>query len=376
MIDSKFVRFQFARRTVLILCAALTLAIPALAIAPIAPAAAKPITIPEPVLAYYYIWYTPGSWQRAKTDLPLLGAYSSDDKAVMRQHIEWAKSAGIDGFIVSWKNTPTLTPRLEQLISIAREEDFKLAMIYEGLDFDRNPLPVSQVTADLNYFAERWGNDPVFSIFDRPLVIWSGTWEFTADQIKSATSGVRDKLLILASERSAADYERLGTIVDGDAYYWSSVNPETFAGYEDKLVAMSSAVHANHGIWIAPAAPGFDAHAIGGTTTVDRRNGGTLLAEFNAASASNPDVIGLISWNEFSENSYLEPSKQYGKTYLNNLALMLSAETPPVANFDSDTPSLASARPNFDVSVLLLMALVMISGIAVVSIRAVRTRST
>ena len=32
-----------------------------------------------PVLAYYYIWYNPESWNRAKIDYPLLGRYSSDD---------------------------------------------------------------------------------------------------------------------------------------------------------------------------------------------------------------------------------------------------------------------------------------------------------
>src|SRR5436309_10053666 len=39
------------------------------------PAANRPI----PVLAYYYIWYNPSSWNRAKIDYPLLGRYSSDE---------------------------------------------------------------------------------------------------------------------------------------------------------------------------------------------------------------------------------------------------------------------------------------------------------
>ena len=43
--------------------------------------------------------------------IPLLGRYSSDDRGVMRQHVAWAKRAGIDGFIVSWKSTPVLNRR-------------------------------------------------------------------------------------------------------------------------------------------------------------------------------------------------------------------------------------------------------------------------
>ena len=34
---------------------------------------------PTPILAYYYIWFDTKSWDRAKTDYPLLGKYSSDD---------------------------------------------------------------------------------------------------------------------------------------------------------------------------------------------------------------------------------------------------------------------------------------------------------
>src|SRR5215216_8825 len=107
--------------------------------------AARP---PLPVLAYYYIWFDPQSWERAKTDLPILGPYSSDDRQVMRQHIKWAKNAGIDGFIVSWKSTPVLNRRLERLIEIADAEDFKLSIIYQGLDFDRQPLPIDRVASD------------------------------------------------------------------------------------------------------------------------------------------------------------------------------------------------------------------------------------
>ena len=50
------------------------------------------------MLAYYYIWFDPQSWDRAKSDLPQLGRYSSDNVNVMRQHVQWAKQAGIDGF--------------------------------------------------------------------------------------------------------------------------------------------------------------------------------------------------------------------------------------------------------------------------------------
>lgn len=293
---------------------------------------------PTPTFAYYYIWFTEKSWDRAKQDYPLLGNYSSDDAEVMRQHIRWAKEARIDGFIVSWKNTPVLTRRLEQLATLAAEEQFKLSIIYQGLDFDRQPVPAKNIAEDIDFFREHFASNPVFFVFERPLIIWSGTWRFSTADVASVTAGRRDDILILASERSAGDYERLAPYVDGDAYYWSSVNPETYPGYEAKLTEMANAVHGRSGIWIAPAAPGFDARLIGGSTIVERKDGATLLRQLDIARRSNPDMIGIISWNEFSENSHIEPSKNFRDRYLTVLADAAGARFQPVGDLDSSWP--------------------------------------
>jgi hypothetical protein len=306
-----------------------------------AAAAASPV----PVLAYYYIWFNVTSWNRAKTDYPQLGRYTSDDETVMRTHVRWAKAAGIDGFIVSWKSTEPLNRRLEQLMRVARQEDFKLAIIYQGLDFSRRPQPVARIAADLEHFVERYAADPVFELFDRPLVIWSGTWEFSTADIGAVTRRLRQDLLVLGSEKSADGYRRIARLVDGDAYYWSSVNPDTNRNHTPKLNEMGAAVHANQGLWIAPAAPGFDARLVGGTTVVERRDGETLREEFQAALGSSPDAVGLISWNEFSENSHVEPSRQFGSKYLEVLAGMEQSGDGGLPRFDSSEPSGRSERP-------------------------------
>jgi hypothetical protein len=283
-----------------------------------------------PVLAYYYIWFDTQSWDRAKTDYPILGRYSSDDADVMRKHIEWAKDAGIDGFIVSWKGTEKLKSRLDQLVAIAEEENFKLAIIYEGLNFERNPLPVEQINSDLGYFIDTYSNHSVFDLFGKPMVIWSGSWEYSPQDIASVVQDKREHILVLASEKNVEGYQRLSGIVDGDAYYWSSVNPDTHPGYLEKLTEMGDVIHEEGGLWIAPAAPGFDARLVGGDRVVDRDSGNTLQKQLRIALQSSPDAIGLISWNEFSENSHIEPSQQYGFKYIEFLSKMLP--------FTTDTP--------------------------------------
>lgn len=294
---------------------------------------------PVPVLAYYYIWFDPGSWSRAKVDYPQLGRYSSDDVNVMRQHVRWAKAAGIRGFIVSWKSTPTLDARLDALVSIAEAEDFKLVIIYEGLDFNRNPLPASQIDADIGSFVSRYANRAPFDLFEKPVVVWSGIWQYSREDVQKISQHWRNQVLLLATEKNVQGYQRVADLVDGNAYYWSSVNPETNGGYQDKLDAMSKVIHDNHGLWIAPAAPGFDARLVGGTTVVDRKDGATFRKQMDNALNSSPDAVGIISWNEFSENTYIEPSRKYGDLYLQVLADMTGAPAPQIGDFDSSEPS-------------------------------------
>jgi Glycosyl hydrolase family 99 len=317
------------------------LAVALIAAAPAAvalPSAAGAAADPTPVYAYYYIWFNPSSWKRAKIDLPQLGTYSSDEQTVMRQHIRLAKRAGVNGFIVSWKSTPTLDERLAKLISVAERERFKLMVIYQGLDFERRPLPVAKVSADLDFFQREFAGSPVFDGFGKPVVVWSGTWEFSPAQIARVTDAHRDRLTVLATERNPYDYAAKDRLFDGNAYYWGAVNPDTYPKYDEKLRKMGVAAHANGGMWIAPAAPGFDARLVGGRTVVKRKGGDTLRRQLDAAQQSSPDVIGLISWNEFSENTHVEPSENHGGTALEVLADVRGSAFEYKGEFDSSAP--------------------------------------
>jgi phospholipase C len=318
---------------------------------------------PDPLFAYYYIWFNASSWDRAKIDYPLLGPYSSDEREVMRTHIRWAKRAGIDGFIVSWKSTPVLNRRLRRLTEVAEAERFKLLVIYQGLDFEREPLPAARVARDLDVFEHHYARRRAFQVFAKPLVIWSGTPRFTRAQLASVTERTRRKLLVLASERNEAGYRRVAGVVDGNAYYWGSVDPATYPGYAEKLAAMGEAIHSRGGLWIAPAAPGFDARLVGGRSVVDRRDGATLRTQLDAATGSSPDAIGLISWNEFSENTHVEPSQRYGSRYLDVVADVRGARLPEARDFDSSEP--AATGVNYGLPLLGGVAMFFFGGLLV-----------
>ena len=166
-------------------------------------------------------------------------------------------------------------------------------------------------------------------------MIWSGTWKFSPRELASVAAEHRDALRLLASERNPSDYIAKAAPFEGNAYYWSSVNPATFPRYERKLQVMGRLVHQRGGLWIAPAAPGFDARLIGRRIVVKRKHGETLRRQLDAAQQSDPDAIGLISWNEFSENTHIEPSRNFGTRALEVIADVEGTEFAASGDLDS-----------------------------------------
>jgi hypothetical protein len=134
------------------------------------------------------------------------------------------------------------------------------------------------------------------------------------------------------------------------------VNPRRYTTFGAKLRSLGAAIHARGGLWIAPAAPGFDARRVGGSSVVGREDGETLRHELNAAESSSPDAIGVISWNEFSENTYVEPSRAYGSTALEILADVRGTRPPDVSSFDSDASGTSTAPLGISYGIVGLVA--------------------
>jgi hypothetical protein len=264
-----------------------------------------------PVYAYLYQWFTVSSWNRAKQDYPLAGRYSSDDVNVLRTQVAQARGAGIDGFITSWKSTVPLNRRLDMLVSVAKSEDFDLGVVYQSLDFARNPLPIATVKHDMVYLLDRWGPALTSRYYGRPVIIWTGTDKYSLADVQAVKAAIGSRAYLLAASKSVAGYERVAASVDGEAYYWSSADP-SLPATAAKLVALGEAVHAHHGLWFAPAASGYDGRTLGGVRVIGRAGGQTLAKSLGNAFASAPDAVAVISWNEWSENTYIEPGQLYG----------------------------------------------------------------
>jgi len=75
---------------------------------------------------------------------------------------------------------------------------------------------------------------------------------------------------------------------------------------------------------------GFNTAALaGGSTCIPRNNGETIQRLYDGNKASNPDGWFFISWNEYFENTYLEPSARDGSRALDVLHSIIANSPPP-----------------------------------------------
>ncbi|MCB0075687.1 MAG: hypothetical protein KDE20_29735, partial [Caldilineaceae bacterium] len=88
------------------------------------------------VFAFYYTWFDENTWRYDQlSDLPA-EPYVSRDRGVMGRHIDQAKAAGIDAFLVAWygpsgewnQTEPNLTALLEE----AAARQFKIGILFES----------------------------------------------------------------------------------------------------------------------------------------------------------------------------------------------------------------------------------------------------
>jgi parallel beta-helix repeat protein len=126
--------------------------------------------------AFYYPWYgTPDvskNWRHWPpdgstriTDHPLLGFYDSNNESLIKEHIDMAKEAGIDGFIVSWWGIDSFEDNATSPIkNVCEQNGLKLTIYYEITS------SVNQTVNDIVYLLNNYANSNAwFRVDNRPV---------------------------------------------------------------------------------------------------------------------------------------------------------------------------------------------------------------
>lgn len=297
------------------------------------------------VLAFYYTWFDENSWGPNRVpDVPQQ-LYVSRDPAVMGRHIDQAKAAGIDAFVVSWygpqvENNQTET-NLRLLLDQAAARGFRIAVDVEVAGpFFRGPGDVQSALATLLATHAR---HPAYLQQDgKPVIFFWRQQRFGVASwaaIRDAVDRGRGSLWI----EEGVDVTPL-SVFDGHHLYSVTWNPPSDLGYTAKKFAQRTrAAAARLGvpkIYVATVMPGYDDRKTGRSNAfaVGREDGAYYARSWQAAIASEPDWIVITSFNEWPEGTYIEPSQAYGSTYLD-----LTAQWSAV--FRGSAPPPSAPRP-------------------------------
>jgi hypothetical protein len=124
---------------------------------------------------FYYPWF-PEAWRQQGKDpfsvyQPSAGYYDSSSAAVIASHIDAMRYAGMQAAISSWWGRGTATDlRFPLLLKGAEGTPFRWSVYYEQ-EGQRDPT-VTEITADLTYLRDHYGNDPSYLRVDGRFVVF------------------------------------------------------------------------------------------------------------------------------------------------------------------------------------------------------------
>ncbi|MCB0108248.1 MAG: SH3 domain-containing protein [Caldilineaceae bacterium] len=276
------------------------------------------------VLAFYYTWFDENTWTYDKlSDLPA-EPYVSRDRGVMGRHIDQAKAAGIDAFLVAWYGpggeSNQTEPNLAALLDEAAARNFKIGILFET----DSPFlgGTGAITGALQHAIGVHAAHPAFLRVDgrpviffwRPTIYGVDTWRAIRDQADPGNG------TIWIAEGVDTSYL---AVFDGHHLYSNTWNPPADLTYTNQkfagLVEQGRQAYGAYKFWVATVMPGYNDVRIrpGYGFARDRAGGGYYEQAWQAAIGSNPNWVVITSFNEWPEGTYIEPSAAYGNQYLN-----------------------------------------------------------
>jgi len=270
-------------------------------------------------------------WQRqiAAHYYPLTGPYASRDKNIIEYQLLLMKLAGIDGIILNYTTLhkewdfPALIEATDSIAKLTRSVGLDIAIIYEdqhlrdnvGRGLLKAEDALSQAKFDMEYIKKRYFSEPNYiKVNGRPLLLDFGPQYFTTEEQWT-------EIFSVFGDEQPAFYSLWYNFNAGKNAYgqfsW------IWKDYLDGLRHFYN-TYEYGGDKMGVAYPGFhDFYKEGkwgdGYPTIPHRGDTTFTETLQLALGSNVDMIQLATWNDYGEGTMIEPTYEFGYTFLTAL---------------------------------------------------------
>jgi hypothetical protein len=285
---------------------------------------------PRPlVLAFFYPWYLYSTWSSGRLRDRPLSLYSTENPDEVRQSLGDVQAAGLDGVVVSWVgNVSWSDRRLRIVLDQAQTLGLTVSILVETLlatdvrpDGSVGPVP-DKMRRWLEKAFDQYAQHAAFlRVRSRPVVFVYAADTFTADEWRSIVSALEQSGRGMLLMTDSPDPALLNSFHGAFRYTTATMPQSDLEGiYADQALRTQS-YNLSHGgarrVYAAPVSPGYDDSRLGRNTSsvIDRANGAFYDTQWKAAVAAAPDWVLITSWNEFFENTHVEPSVRYQRQY-------------------------------------------------------------
>jgi hypothetical protein len=285
---------------------------------------------PRPlVLSFFYPWAQHFNWASDRLqDYPLY-LYSTELPDEVGQSLGEARTAGLDGVIVSWRgDTDWNDRRLQFVLDQAQRLGLRVSILVETLTIrevlpDGTKGPVAGVMGEwLKKAFDKFVQHPAFlRTRGRPVIFVYVADAFTPAEWRAMIQTLERSGRNLFLMADSLDPAFLESFSGAFSYATAGISRPDLERFHSDQALRTQSYNLSHGgarrLSAATVSPGYDDTFLERETAlvVDRANGATYDAQWQSAVKAQPDWILVTSWNEFWENTHVEPSVLYGRRY-------------------------------------------------------------
>ena len=291
-----------------------------------------------------------GLRELASVQYPLIGAYSSDNREVIRYHLETAKAVGIDAFFLIWYGPGSAVDEVvPHILDEAQQIGMMIAICYEEkLNWKPYRQPesraeiVTTATKDLVYLLNEYASHPAYLKRNgEPFIFQFNYWGEDAMGARNLLPGEWGQVfaalpmpVVYARQNLSPEYH---PTIAANYVWWTSDSTylEDFADYSRSMVDSG-----NLKFFMNMIAPGFDDSGVDGwghgSRALPRAGLSTLRDTFERSARGDPELIQLVTWNDFNEGTAMEPTVEQGYQYLDALESWWGERTGRVINLEDN----------------------------------------
>lgn len=294
----------------------------------------------------YFVWYGKGfgtaHWNDnlsygAVRQKPVLGYYSSDSGEIIRKHLHMLEKCGVDyvaanvhvdehGLDIYQFNVT------ERILDIIEADDLKIRLCVQLCPFTTSSAKLLSAGEQI---VEKFIYRPGYQQYrSKPLmfIFWTGSLDGDYELIEQLGDLFEACTLIASSMRpynTTDEGNKTFGLFDG----WSLFSPLEIASNPDEREKIIEEIYQQYeagkqAIKVFTCSPGYDDSVLSDSAreadrlrTIARNNGNTFREMFKLAKncQPRPDMIKISTFNEFHENTHIEPTVEQGSLYMDIL---------------------------------------------------------